>query len=475
MRSARPCRQGTVGASDAASNTALAEARQTVTAATSDDGAVSTGSLRAIVRGAILPPVLVEHRDFRLLWIGQTVSWLGSAVSVVAVPLLLLSIGGTAADLGTVLALQSGSYLAVILLSGIVADRLARRPLIVVVDLVRGTATAVGAVLALTHMLTVPEVYVFAALFGAADAFFQPATSALLAEVLPRDRMQQANSWRSLSLGLARVLGGGLGALIVATAGAPVAVALDALTYFVSAALAAAVRAGTAPLAKPAPLIVTAREGVLVAWRSRWIRLTLLIFAIANVVLGPLPVVVVPLAAVLAPNSALALGAFASASAAGAITAAALLTRVQVRRARGTLAYVAAATSALGFTLVPLVGGTAGFAMAGFLLGSGNQVFGIIWSSSLQQIVPGDKLGRVTSLDWFISLLFLPIGALVVARAVEVVGPHAVLVAGGTGVSLVLLAALALPTLRDYGSEIPRDTDERRLDTLGADAHHAGP
>lgn len=401
--------------------------------------------------------ILVENRDFGLLWLGQLLSSLGTSFSIVALPLLMLAIGGSSIELGIVAALMSASNLALLLLGGVLVDRLARRRMVIAIELVRALALGAVALAALTGVLTVWMLYASAVVTGAMIAFFTPASNALIAEVVPRARLGEANSWRALGLGLSRVVGGSLAALVVVVLGPAIAIGLDALSYLANAGFVRSVRAGQAAFGPRAPLLTSARAGFAAAWRSAWVRWTISIFAVTNAVTGALVQVALPLAAVAHLGGPIALGTFASASAAGTLLAAGLLTQLRVQRRRGVLAYVASAVGTAGLAVVPLGGSAAGAAVGGLLFGIGSQMFGIIWNTSLQQVVPGDMIGRVTSLDWFVSLLLVPIGNLAVAQLLVTVDPSVLMIAGGSMAAAIKLLALALPSVRDFDVVSPSE------------------
>jgi MFS family permease len=398
--------------------------------------------------------VLLRYPDFGLLWIGQTLSLFGSTFSQVALPLLVLAIGGSAIELGTVAALGTGSYAVLLLVGGVIVDRNARRRVVLVIELSRGAVNLVIALLAFTGALAIWHVYIAAVVTGALSAFATPADNALVAEVMPRDQLTQANSWRSLSIGVSRIAGGGLAALVVSAFGPAIAIVVDAASYFINAGFVARVRAGRAPLGGRTGLWQSAREGFVPVWRSDWIRLTIVVFAFTNAVTGSLVAVVIPVVAAQRLGGALALGGFASGLAAGAVIAATIFTQVRFRHHRGAVAYLASAFGSVGLSAVPLTGNALGAIVGGLFLGIGSQVFTVIWNSSLQEIVPRDKIGRVTSLDWFGSLILAPIGNIAIAALATRIDPLVILVVGGLTVGTAKVGALLIPRLRDFEPEV---------------------
>ena len=119
--------------------------------------------------------VPLRHRDFRLLWTGQTVSSFGNHVQGIAMPFQLLALGASPLQLGIAVALDTLSSVAFLLVGGAVADRVARRTLILASDLVGGCVVATLAFLSATEQLRIEHVYLARIALGAADAFLRPA------------------------------------------------------------------------------------------------------------------------------------------------------------------------------------------------------------------------------------------------------------------------------------------------------------
>src|SRR5579859_2235202 len=128
----------------------------------------------------------LRHRDFRLLWIGQTVSMLGNGLYSVALPFQILQLGGTPLQLGTGFTVFSIAQLLTILFGGAIVDRLPRRRVILATDLLSAVVVGVLAALGLARHLTIVDLYVGSAFFGAAFSFYTPAMSAIMPELMRR-------------------------------------------------------------------------------------------------------------------------------------------------------------------------------------------------------------------------------------------------------------------------------------------------
>ncbi len=136
----------------------------------------------------------LAEREFRLLWTGQVISGIGDALVLVAIAFAVLDLTGSAADLGFVFAAFMGSRVVFILAGGVWADRLPRQAVMIVADAVRAV---VQGLVALSFFLGTAEVWqlvVQSALVGAVSAFFGPASTGLVKEIVSSTRLQEANA-----------------------------------------------------------------------------------------------------------------------------------------------------------------------------------------------------------------------------------------------------------------------------------------
>src|SRR2546430_12511321 len=129
--------------------------------------------------------VPLRHRDFRLLWTGQTVSSFGDNVQNVAMPFQLPALGATPLQLGIAVAIDTAASIAFLLLGGAIADRVPRRTLIIASDVVGGCVVGIMALLSATGQLRIEHIYLAAVALGAADAFLRPAYTAIIADLVP--------------------------------------------------------------------------------------------------------------------------------------------------------------------------------------------------------------------------------------------------------------------------------------------------
>jgi MFS family permease len=160
----------------------------------------------------------LRERQFRLLFIGQSVSILGDAMSGVALAFAVLEIDGSASELGLVLAAGALPFLVFLLVGGVVADRLPRRGVMLTADVVRMATQATMAVLLIAGVAEVWELAALQALRGTASAFFGPASTGLIPQTVSAERLQEANALRGLASAASWIAGPAIAGALVATA-----------------------------------------------------------------------------------------------------------------------------------------------------------------------------------------------------------------------------------------------------------------
>lgn len=371
-------------------------------------------------------------RAFRLLWLGQTVSFAGDALVAVALVFAILRSGGTASDIGYVIAGQALIRVALVLAGGVWADRLPRQLVMLGSDLVRLAVQAALAALLLAGRAQVWELGLGAAVFGAAQSFFGPASTGLLPQLVPPAQLQRANALMGFSRGLVSVAGPAAAALLIAAFGPGLAFAVDAATFAVSAVCLALLRLPASGRSERAPFLADLAAG----WREvairPWYWLGLSAHALWNLAI-PAYLVLGPVIALRALGGASAWGAMCSSWAVGAIVGGLVALRVRPRRplVAGNLALLLGTLPLLALAR-PLPVWAIGIAAS---LASAAVVFmNTVWTATMQRLIPAPVRSRVDSYDWLISLVVMPAGFAVVGPLAATVGPAATL----TGAALVL-------------------------------------
>ncbi len=404
----------------------------------------------ALDRVAILRPLRV--RDFRLLWLGTTISLLGDGIFPVALAWEVLHLSNSPTSLALVGVTWSLPEVPLVLLAGVVADRLDRRHVVVASSVVQGLAVFAMAILSLTGRLELWHVFVIAVAFGAGEAFFMPPVNALVADVVPQDLLVEANSNRQTVRPLAmQFIGPAVGGLIVGTAGTGWAFLIDALSFAAAAGFTLAV--GHRPVrqvSEEESVWHDARVGLRYVRERTWLWGAMVAATVVLLVwIGPFEVLIPYIVKNGLHASAGDLGLVYAAGGVGAIALSIVVGQRGLPRRAVTFMYVAwiVSTGVLaGFAVVQtvwqamLVSAVMNGAFSGLI---------VVWYTLMQRLVPSELLGRVTSVDWMISLALVPVSFAITGPVAGAIGARrTVAIAGTFGAVFLVAFVLLVPGLR---------------------------
>ena len=397
----------------------------------------------------MLPAVLREERQFRLLFLGQALSVIGDRMTQVVLPFAVLSIGGSVADVGIVAAAGFFPFIVLGIVGGVVADRVERRRILIASDAVRLATQATAGVLLVSGHAEVWHLAVLTAAFGAADSFFSPAFSGLMPLTISEPHyLQPANALRGLSFSTGSIVGPALGGILVATLGEGGALLVDAGTFAVSIVCLLWLRPRVVERGDPEPFSADLRGG----WREVRTRTWVWSFLLAMIVYH---VIVLPSIWVLGPvlmedelDGATSWAVITVAFGVGSIVADLVLLRWRPRfalRAAGVGLAIASCQAVIIGSGLPL----AAIAAVELCSAIGVSAFFTLWETTLQEHIPAGSLSRVSSYDYVASAGMMPLGVIVAGPVSEAVGIHTTLAwmsAIGVAAALVLLA---LPVVRN--------------------------
>jgi MFS family permease len=287
---------------------------------------------------------------------------------------------------------------------------------------------------------------VLAGVTGAATGFFSPASTGLLPEVVPAGQLQPANALRSSANSAGEILGPLAAGVLVAAAGAGWAIAVDAVTFGVSAACLVMLRVPARVAARTNSFVTDLREGWTAFRSRRWVWAVVANFAIGNLLWGAWSALG-PVVADRDLGGAAAWGTVLAAMGVGALAGSLLATQVNPRRPLVFLVFTD------GLFALPLAFLAASpplpLLACGALLSGAGMMLGLsVWESTLQRHIPGESLSRVSSYDWFGSLAFSPLGLAIWGPVAAAIGISVSLwLAFGLSV-VATLALLAVPDIR---------------------------
>jgi MFS family permease len=404
---------------------------------------------RRLTQVRVLAPL--ELRDFRLLWTGMVASLLGDGVFFVAMAwqVYLLSNAPTAlAMVGVAVTLPQ---VLLLLAGGVVSDRVDRRKAMIGADVVRGlTIGALGA-LAISGRLELGSLIALVVVYGGATAFFGPAYEALVPDIVPAELLAEANGLdQFMRPAASRLAGPALGGVIIGAAGVGPAFLVDAATFVWSALCVARITPRRARGAATPVALEDVWVGMRFVRAHVWLWGTFL-GATASYLLfvGPSEVLLPFVVKNDMHGGAQALGLVLGAGGVGALFAAAFVAQRGMPRRHMTWMYIT-------WSLATLAIAGFGFAVVSWelaiasLLFNGFEAAGTVWwATAKARLVPDELRGRVSSLDWFISIGLVPLSYAVTAPAVAAVGARATLIVAGSAGALITLAPLFLPGMRE--------------------------
>jgi len=405
-----------------------------------------------VERLGIVQPLKI--RDFRLLWTGMFVSMAGDGFYYVAVAWQVYEIENRPSALAMVGIAWSLPQVALVLFSGVLADRMDRRLLMIAGDLIRAVAIGTVGVLSLTDQLTIPILVGLVMLFGAGQALFQPSFQSIVPDIVPRELLVRANSVDQFVRPFAlMVVGPALGGVLVGTVGPGAAFIADAGTFLWSTVMIAMIR--TRRRADPDEVHATvwsdAREALGFVRRTRWLFITLSASVLSLfAVWGPWEVLMPYVVRNQLGGSALALGGVYAAGGVGAIAVALTLGQQgQLPRRAMTILYLTWACAMFATGLFGVVTTLWQAMLVGLVAEASIAALIVIWYSVLQRLVPPHLLGRISSLDWMITIAGVPLSFAAVGPLADSIGADATLIAAGLVGGGVTLLFMFLPGARE--------------------------
>jgi MFS family permease len=396
---------------------------------------------------------------FKLLFAGRAVSDFGDKLVPVALAFAVLELDHSASALGLVFAARLIPMVVLVLVGGVWADRLPRNVVMLTADGVRACTQALAAALLITGRAEVWHLMVLMAAYGAAQAFFDPASTGLVPQTVSRARLQQANGMLQPSRSTANVVGPAVGGVLVATVGPGWAFAADSVTFVVSAAFLALLRVGRESREARTRFVADLVEG----WREftarTWVWVSVAHFAFFHLlVLAPFWVLA-PIVADDELGGASAYATILTAMGVGAILGGLVALRVEPPRPLATAfvlilfqipVYLALAAA------VP-VGAIAALALVGAIAFN---FANTLWNTVLQANIPPHALSRVSSYDWLGSLVFLPAGYMLAGPASEAFGVAETLVFAAGWSLASTLVVLSLEPIRGVRRARPKSALE---------------
>lgn len=400
------------------------------------------------MRGAALAPL--RDRRFRWYFASRAVDLLGDIMGGVALVFAVLEVSDSPSAVGIVLAAHSIPMVAFLLVGGVLADRFGRTLIIQLSNVTAGVTALAIAALVLSGAAEIWQLAALTAVNGVAAAANQPALAGLLPQLAPKGSLQQANALNGLLRNGALVVAPAAAGALVVGVGAGWAIAINGVTYLLSAALLLPIKLPSPPPRDDGDSILKdLRTGWGFFRRTTWLWIIVLAFGVLNALssggfstLGPAH----------AKGSEIGVHGWAlilSSGAIGLVVTSIILLRVPLHRPLlwGMLgcAVYAVQMIALGSTTELWV-----LIIAAFVGGAGIEIFGVGWELAMQEHVPPDMLSRVYSYDLLGSFIAIPVGQLTFGPLGAAFGLQNMILLAGVaycGISLLTLASRSVRTM----------------------------
>ncbi|HEU5270215.1 MAG TPA: MFS transporter [Jatrophihabitans sp.] len=411
------------------------------------------------------------NRRFVLLASARTASVLGNGIGTIALAFGVLALpGATPGRLSLVLGALRLPQVLLVLFGGVIGDRLPRYRLMVGAEVVAGLGYGALAWMIGTGRAPLAGLLIAAAVAGSATAVFLPASGGVLPEIVEPAMLQSANGWLRMGQNTALVSGLFASGLLVAAVGAGWALAVDALSFWISAWLIGLMRVPARARVRTGSSWHDLRQGWWEFRSRQWLWVVVLQFTFLLAAVSAVTGVLGPLLADRELGGARAWAVLAAGQALGTVAGAGVATRIRPRHP------IRVAVLASSLAAAPMLALGAGlgvwWALAAMIAnGVAFDIFGVLWQTTLQRQIPEGMLSRVSAYDIFGSIALAPLGTLLAGPIAAAVGVHAALLGCGALALLSTAGALLAPEVRGLvwtaSEPVPVDQADRLADSAG--------
>lgn len=401
----------------------------------------------------------LRNRDFAVMWAAMTVSLMGDGVYFVAVAWQAFRLSNTPGALALVGVAWTLPSVLCLLVGGALSDRLERRSMMIGAAIAQALAIGSIGVLATTGALTMGALLVLVALYGGAQAFFAPAFEAIVPTLVPEHELLGATALDQFVHPLAiQLIGPAVGGIVIAVWGTGPAFLLDAVSFLLAAGALMTMRSGRSR--EPGRARVAASgsvhgalseiaEGIRFVRANPWLWRTLVAAALSLLAfVGPSQVLLPYLVKNQLHAGSGTLGAIRAAGGVGALLAAVTIGRAKHAGPLFSAMFAAWALQCLALAGYALAAGAWVFAAISLVSGALGAVGNVIWGTLMKTYVPNRLLGRVSSLDWLVSIGLVPLSFAITGPIAAAAGASATLIGAGLIAGATMSLFIALPGTR---------------------------
>lgn len=399
---------------------------------------------------------VLREPNYRRLFFGRTISLVGDGMAPVAIAFAILDLTGSATDLGIVLAAHSLLITALVLVGGVFADRISPRLAMLRADLMRMAAMGAVAALLIAGVAEIWELAVLYAIEGAATAFFNPASNAIVPAIVAAPRLQEANALLNLSRSLGKIVGPALAGVLLALGSPGAAIAVDAASFGASALFLLRLRAPRIPFPAEPAFFAELRRGWSEFASRSWLLTVVISAAFTNAIFFPAFQVLGPTVASESLGGSSDWALIAASFGVGALIGGGFALTFRPRRplliGEGALICLGLPIALLALPAVPVA-----IAFGTLVVGAALSLAEVLYETVTAQQIPQEALSRVAAYDWFGSLALEPIGLIVVGPLAAGLGISTTLWLAAAAITVCQAAVLCVPSVRNLPAGPPAE------------------
>lgn len=409
-------------------------------------GAMGIGSSLSVLR----------QRTYLLILAARATSVFGNGLGVVALAFGLLGLPGfNAGRLSIVVAFETVPPIVLILVGGVIADRIPRRTILIASDLIAAGAWIVLSACVFAEQSSMLILCVATLVAGTASAALLPAIGGIVPEIVAREHLQSANGLLRVAQNFSMLAGLLLGGLLVSVFGASWALLMNAWSFMLSAVLIGLARL-RGRVQTGTSFVGDLRRGAREFFSRPWLWVVVVQYFFVTAASDAYLTVLGPVIARSSLSGPRSWSLITAAQSLGTIVGAAVALRLRVSR---PILCAVVITPLLALSPISLsVAHSASFVIpTSFLAGIVTDVFGVLWVTTVQYEIPTEALSRVYSFDMLGSLAAVPVGIVVAGRLAETFGAHMTVFLCGVLIVLVSILAVTSPSVRSL--QVTRSID----------------
>ncbi|MCP1845862.1 MFS family permease [Bradyrhizobium sp. USDA 4524] len=394
---------------------------------------------------------ILSQREFALFFVANAMSVFGTTMVPISLSFALIAAGGSATEIGGVLASETAPMVLLVAIAGVVGDRWRRDKVIILADLLRFSAQLALFALLFSGHVYLPIILLLSALIGVGNAFYGPAAGGILPQLVAPNQLREANGLLGMANSSAFVMGPALAGIIIGLWGAEWAIAVDAATYAISAICIALIRPKARAGSQPVATSVASEfgAGLREVLQRRWLTIVIGQFALLNLIATPSFLVLGPIIYATTTNGAASWGFIASSSGVGGVLGG--LAVLYWRASNPLLAIeLAILVFVIPLSLLALNVPATTMLIGGGVLGAAGVIVNALLGTMIQREVPQGSLSRVYSIMGAISAGVAPLGYALVGPLSEHFGSANVLWFAAVAVGVIVLAVIVAGDVRKF-------------------------